>query len=148
MKNTKLILILFISVLFIDCASVGFVKEPPFTIESAIYYPSKFNNKSKVYIRYTPFEKVVFDSLFLKNKKAKTLIKTKGDLKYIFVEFDKTLNNKDLILDNNRTKESINQLPSYQNSSFKLNRNEVVISYLLNNKTYYYKVKNLKEVSY
>jgi len=147
MKKIKFILVFLISLVLVKCASVDFEKQPPFTIESAIYYPSKLNEKAKIYIRYTSFENTVFDSLFFKNRKAKTLIKTKENLKYIFVEFDEQATKKDLILDSNPIKESVNQLPSTKKSSFNLNKNEVVLSYLLNDKIYYYKLKNLKEAS-
>ena len=148
MKTLKIIFSIFISFLFLQCASLQFENQPPFIIESATYYHNKTEllkkGNSKMYIRYTSKDKIVFDSLFFRNKKSKIDIKTKGDLKYIFVDIKKTSILKDFTLDANPIKELKNKFPQSANFPFKLKEDEAIISYISKEKTKYFRIKNVK----
>jgi hypothetical protein len=54
-------------------------------------------------------------------------------------------NNPDYILDENPTKEYGNKAPVIKKSKYKLNLNEAVLQFLVNNKIQLYKIVNIKE---
>ncbi|WP_405610185.1 hypothetical protein [Polaribacter sp. Asnod1-A03] len=137
------IIILFFALFLLKCASVKTEKEAPFIVESTTYYKGEVKEESSIHIRFTPLEEIKFDSLYLRNKKAKIKIKRKGGLEYIFAEFDKKPIKQDLVLDVNPKKELKNKIPKSQNILFKLKENEAVISYFINEEIAYFKIKEI-----
>ena len=87
------------------------------------------------------------DSVFFRNMKTK-LKQDLNSLQPVFVGvFTFPNTEKDYILHENAAKEYGNTPPNITvNTPFELKKNEAVVSYLLDNKTYYYKIDEVEEI--
>ena len=126
-------------------SNMDFTSNPPFKIQEI--YSQKWvagvrggGSGTNVYITFSEVsEGVVFQEIFFQNKKSllKTTSKNKMGANF------KSTQNSDVIMDVDSTKEAVNIPP--EKIPFQLEDNEAVISYFENDKTYYYKVSNMKE---
>ena len=71
------------------------------------------------------------------------IFEVKSSKNSVFVGYYKNETEKDFIMDSNSTKETANIPP--KRFPFKLENNEVVLSYEYHNKMYYYKISNMEE---
>ncbi|WP_158840003.1 hypothetical protein [Polaribacter sp. L3A8] len=149
MKAIKIITIISITLLFLQCAGSKFDKKPPFNIQSSTYYKNingiHKNTLSYIYIRYTSKDNIQFDSLYFRKNKIKIQIKTIEGLKYAFGEFKKNSISKDFTLDANPIKELKNPIPNIQKFPFNLKDNEAVIKYQQKGKTKFFKIKDIQK---
>jgi hypothetical protein len=150
MKNFKIILSLFITLLFLQCNSLKFVKKPPFKIEKASYN-NWFGGQpgvsgTKIEIELKENSSIAFDSIFFRNKSTKIEINTTTKKTLLIGHFTTSKRqNRDLILDINVTKEMKNTLPDVKQIPFELNENEAIISYKVGNKINYFKIENVEK---
>jgi hypothetical protein len=87
---------------------------------------------------------VKFDSIYF-SKKIMKLERTKTkDKKMIIANFVSDVK-QDIILDINSSQEINNTVPEIKKFPFELNQNEAIISYILKEKTKYFKVKSIKK---
>ena len=89
---------------------------------------------------------IVLDSIYFRNKKTKLVIKSNKKGTTYVGSFVQRNTPKDIILSNDLIKESKNKLPTKSlEIPFKLNLNDVVISYIFDSKIYYAKFENITE---
>lgn len=140
----KLLSIPLLTIILIQCTSVKFSNSNPFKVKSAIYTT---NGNVKIY--YNSANTIVFDSIFFNGKKRKVKLNKNEKGTYLTASFNNSLISlKDLQLHKNPAKEYGNTPPipiKDKKIPFKLKENEAVISYKINGKTNYYKVKNLQK---
>ena len=141
----KVLSILIIVISFSQCGSVNFEKNPPFEITSAVYenwiggQPGIRGTNVKInYIANTDFE---FNSVYFSNKVTKLQTKKAISGKLVIGYFNTSTRQNDIVLDENPTKELNNPVPNLKKFPFALKEDEAVISYIINNKTEYYKLK-------
>lgn len=136
----KLLSITLLALVFTQCASVKLSKKAPFTVQSASYMA---NGDIKIY--YNSAEKIFFDSIYCKGGKIKAELKKDEKGTYIVGVLGNSLANlKDIQLHSNPKKEYGNTPPKKEKEiPFKLENNEVVVSYKVDSKTNYYKIKNV-----
>ena len=147
----KTISILIIILSFSQCGSAKIENKAPFKIASATY-----NNwvggvpgvsGTRVEIKLTEKEDIVFDSLFFQNKKTKVEISEEKKVTVLRGFFNtSTKKNVDFILHSDAKKELKNTVPKQEKFPFELKQNEAIISYKINNKTKFYKIENINEV--
>lgn len=152
MKNTITILSSFlILTVFTNCASSQFDKKPPFAVVEAKHQEWKDDQGLKGTLVTIAFadkvdENIQFDSIYFDNKAAPiitALIDDKTVLSGKFKAFN--IADKNIIMDIDPKKEFGNKPPTIQKKSpFKLEKNECVISYTLNNKKRYFKLDSLQ----
>jgi hypothetical protein len=150
MKNFKIIVSLFTTLLFLQCSSLKFVKKPPFKIEKASYN-NWFGGQpgvsgTKIEIKLKENSSIAFDSIFFRNKSTKIEINTTSKKTLLIGHFSTSKRkNRDLILDVNVSKEMKNALPDAKQIPFELNENEAILSYKIENKINYFKIKNVEK---
>lgn len=147
-KNRKIIFPLFILTL-ISCGSFQFEKQPPFTIIEGTYthwvggIPGV--SGTNINITYKADVEIQFDSIFFKDKKTKVSFKNYNNQTSILGQFMNK--SDDLQLHEESKMEYGNTVPEdlrYTNPfPFKLDDNEVVLSYIEDNKTKYFKYSEL-----
>lgn len=137
----KLLGITLFALIFTQCASVKLSDDAPFTVQSATYTP---NGDVKIY--YNAVNKVMFDDIYFNGKQRKLTLNKDEKGTYITGSFQNSLVNlKDIQLHSDPAKEYGNTPPQKEKEiPFKLKENEAVISYKIDGKTNYYKVKNLR----
>lgn len=149
MKTMKILSLLAIIFGFSHCGSAKFDTNPPFKIDRASYtnwvggQPGVRGTKVEVIL--TEKSDIAFDSLFFNNKKTK-LENTEIDQATFLIGHFSTSKKQDIILHLDSKKELKNEPPKLIKFPFKLKKNEAVISYIVNNKTHYFKTEVLKEV--
>lgn len=147
MKPIKILLFFLLIIGFSQCGSSKFENDPPFLILSAVVYNNPEKLETNIYIRYKGYHNesfIEFDSIFFKKQKVKIDIKTMRGLTYVYGVFKKSIQ-RNLVLDSNPIKEINNPVPDIKKFPFKLNENEAVLSYIINGKLKYYKIKSLKK---
>ena len=147
----KLVGILIMVISFMQCGSVKFDKNPPFTITEAT-----FNNwtggqpgvgGTRVLIGYSSSSNIEFDSIYFKDKITKIEMHSKEDKTFLIGHFNNSNREKyDIIIDADRKKEINNKPPEIVKIPFELKENEAVISYKEDGKTKYFKIENIKQV--
>ncbi|OSY88981.1 hypothetical protein WH52_04780 [Tenacibaculum holothuriorum] len=148
-RTMKLIAVLFSMLGLTQCKSVKFDTQPPFKIQSAhairMVGGMPGNSSIQLKIAYTSNDEVSFQELFYQNKKTKVFTGAEKKQKLVTGTFNtSTVNDKnDLILHNDPTRELKNKAPE-EKFPFQLKENEAVISYVKNNKTYYFKIEDIK----
>lgn len=86
---------------------------------------------------------IVLDSVYFRGKSSKLEFMPTNNT---YVGRFKTLPQQDIILSNDVREEYKNKLPKQQNdTNFSINDNECVVSYLLENKMHFFKIKNIIE---
>lgn len=89
---------------------------------------------------------IQLDSVFFRGKAAKFELKPSDSTLYIGRFINKSSDKPDLIMSNNMMEEYVNKAQKIQtHSEFKLEQNECIVSYKLNGKIYYHKIKDLVE---
>lgn len=153
MKFMKLLSVLLLTISFTQCASSKFDKNPPFTIEKAIvnHWVGGVEGASgtNVLIYLNKMPNVTFQNIYFNNKIEKIQHKKTAQGTPILVGYftkNSKIASNDMILDADHKKEFGNQLPqAVQKFPFELKENEAVISYKKDEKTLYYKVKNIQQ---
>ncbi len=146
MKGLKFISIITIIIGFAMCKSLKLEENPPFKIISATYknwvggQPGVRDTNVK--IQFSSTKTIQFDSIYFDNKVAK--LQTKNSNDNLLMGYFNTSTRRDLILDANTTKELKNPVLAIKKFPFKINKNEAVISYKINGKIKYYKIKSLQ----
>lgn len=146
MKGLKFISIITIIIGFAMCKSLKLEENPPFKIISATYKNWVGGQQgvrgTNVTIKFSSTKTIQFDSIYFDKKVAK--LQTKNSNDNLLMGYFNTSTRRDLILDANPTKELKNTVPAIKKFPFKLNENEAVISYKINGKIKYYKIKSLQ----
>ena len=143
--KTLSILLLILS--FSQCGSTQFEKNTPFIIDSANYMTWTGGQPGihgiNVQIQLKEKSNITFDSLYFRNKATKIEIK---EASLIITNYTNSKNkNLDITLHLDPKKEFRNKLPIQKKIPFELSKNEAVLTYQLNGKTKYYKIKDIKE---
>ncbi|PHS66867.1 MAG: hypothetical protein COB12_05390 [Flavobacterium sp.] len=152
MKQFKNFALVLITVLFLSCGgsksnneNVKIVENPPFSIfkihsQKWVAGVQGGGSGINLYVSIKNIsEGVEIKEFYFGNK----ITEVKHTSENNYVGYFKTETNRDVIMDGNATNEAANIPP--QKSPFQLAKNEAVISYSENNKTYYYKVSNIEE---
>ncbi|WP_299712955.1 hypothetical protein [uncultured Tenacibaculum sp.] len=137
--------------LFMSCASYQFEKQPPFKIISGTYTNwvggVRGVSGTNINIVYSSNQEVEFDSIFYKDRKTKVSYKKNGSETSLLGQFRNET--EDFQLQRSAQLEYGNSLPNDKkkkiDNPFKLDGNEVVISYKENNEIKYFKYSNLTE---
>ena len=152
MKKMKLLGMILLALVFTQCASLQFDKNPPFKVTSAAYTNwvggVEGVSGTNVIIGYTSVNDVAFDSIFFRGRKAKVSFKGSDAKKLIMAQFStSTIQNKrDLQLHRNGVQEYGNQPPVVKEDfPFELKDDEAVLSYIEGDKTKYFKVENIQK---
>lgn len=147
----KIINALFFSVftlLFMNCASYQFEKQPPFKVISAEYINTigglPNSGSTLISITYTSASDVKFDSIFYIDNKVKVNKKISNSKKVISGRFyqSQSKKNGDFVLHEDPKEEYGNTIPNRK--GFNLKNTEAVISYYKRGKLKYYKIEKLK----
>ena len=155
MKTIKKLLLIPIIALvmmsFTQCSSAQLDKKVPVTITEAFYQdwvggrPGSKGTLVSIKIN-NPDTKMTFDSIYFNNKAVKlqsNLIKNELTLKGNFMVITKP---NDMIMHADSTKEFGNTAPKLAAKvPFELEKDEAVISYMINDKKRYFKVENIKK---
>lgn len=152
MKKIKAISTVFLTLIFVKCASVPTKKAHPFTVTKAIYKNDtnriKGINSLNVTVNYTSEKEIDFQKLFYKGRQQKVSFKKGIDEgKTLFVQFKKINKNiSDLQLHGDSKKEFGNS-PSKKETAFPfdLKENEAILSYKQDNVIKYFKIKNIEK---
>jgi hypothetical protein len=152
LKNTDIIPLLFI-ILLLGCKStrsINFQSEIPLQIESPYFQTwlsgvQGVGSGVDVFLPVLSLNGVVPDSLHFRGQQQKAFYKNK----MIIGRFSTPQNQRqDVILSNEPLAEASNQLlPIRNNSPFELPDNVCVLSYIIENKRYYYKITDLVQRS-
>ena len=150
MKVIKLVSITIIIVNLSLCRSINIEKEPPFQLEKSAYnnwvggQPGVKGIQLVIALREN--STIAFDSVFFQKRATKIEINI-VDEKMLLIGHFNTSNrlNSDLVLDINITKEIKNSVPEIKKFPFELKDNEAIISYKLDGKTNYFKIKNIEK---
>ncbi|NGY36654.1 hypothetical protein FQU23_003910 [Flavobacterium sp. XN-5] len=90
-----------------------------------------------------PIEQGTFlDKIYFKNQTA--IVEKENDRTFV-AHFQEVELNKDLILDSDSTKEYGNKVPVIMKPKFELEPSEAVLEYRNKEKTFFYKIKGVKE---
>lgn len=155
MKTINFLFILTIIISFSQCGSLKFDEHPPFEIKSAVY-ENWFGGQPgvsgiNVKIHFSSNRTIEFDSIYFSNKVAKLEAKDANKNTVVFGYFNTSTRQNNLVLDANPIKELKNPVPEIKKFPFKLKKNQAVISYKINGKIKYYKIKSLvksKSINY
>ena len=150
MKVIKLVSITIIIVNLSLCRRINIEKEPPFQLEKSAYnnwvggQPGVKGIQLVIALREN--STIAFDSVFFQKRATKIEINI-VDEKMLLIGHFNTSNrlNSDLVLDINITKEIKNSVPEIKKFPFELKDNEAIISYKLDGKTNYFKIKNIEK---
>ncbi|WP_146106925.1 hypothetical protein [Polaribacter porphyrae] len=146
MKQFYRISMLTLTFIFLSsCVSIKFEDVTPFQIYSSNYYISKDRKETKIYVSYSSKDKIDFKNIYFLNQKSKLTKRTIAGKTYIFASFP-TYFKRDIILDNNSTKEFSNSIPNSKKTPFKLQEKEIVINYKEAGKIKYHKILSIKKV--
>ena len=136
---------------FTQCSSAQLDKKVPVTITEAFYQdwvggrPGSKGTLVSIKL-HNPDTKMTFDSIYFNNKAVKlqsNLIKNELTLKGNFMVITKP---NDMIMHADSTKEFGNTAPKLASKvPFELEKDEAVISYMINDKKRYFKVENIKK---
>ncbi len=152
-KSTIVLLVLVLLSIHFSCTSGTkvFEQNPPFTIKEATFQKwfagaQEFGSGIHVFLEIGNLSQDVKpDSIYFRGmaavlqKDAANPSKYEGNLK--------TSAKQDVIMDENPVKEMNNPIPDIQKFfPFELSPNEAVLAYSRNNKRYYYKILDLKEI--
>ena len=140
-------------ILFSNCATSQFDKNPTFIITEAKYQdwiggkPGAKGTLVTIAFAKPVEDNIQFDSIFFNNKSAKLSIDSFNEKRIITGNFS-TSNSYDkiIIMDKDPKKEFGNEVPKLtKKSPFQLSKNECVISYNIKNKKHYFKLNTLKK---
>ena len=140
-------------ILFSNCATSQFDKNPSFIITEAKYQdwiggkPGAKGTLVTIAFAEPVDNNIQFDSIFFNNKSAKLSIDSFNEKRIITGNFS-TSNSYDkiIIMDKDPKKEFGNEVPKLtKKSPFQLSKNECVISYNIKNKKHYFKLNTLKK---
>lgn len=144
MKAMKILFILATVFSFTKCKSIKVEDNAPFTIEKATYYTWAGGQAGvrgmNVTIQLKEASSVQFDTLYFKNKMAKV------EVKNTTIVANYSMSKKlptDIILDIDPKKEIKNEAPKTKKFPFQLEKNQAVLSYQIEGKTKYYKIKTI-----
>ena len=145
MKSLKILSILAIIFSFSQCGSTHFESNVPFVIDSAIYLGWSGGQPGvsgiNVTINLKTKSTIEFDSLYFRQKSVKVKVKESS---IILAAYNTSKNlSSDIILNLDPKKELKNKIPKQNTFPFKLKENEAVLSYHLEGKIRYFKIKNL-----
>jgi hypothetical protein len=150
MKTKASFLSVCITLLFIQCSSTQFVKNPEFNITSATYHswvggqPGTGGINIKIDVENAT--EVNFGAVYFRGKQTKLNRNKKNDTIFLLGHFPKKSNKNGLVLDKNTVKELQNKPPVDENTfPFQLEKNEIVISYSYKEKIKYFKTKVVKQ---
>jgi len=147
MKTIKFLLALTIILNFSQCGSTNFETNPPFEIESAVYYSWTEVQSGirglNVVIQLKGITSIEFDTCYF--RKRSTKIEVKGSSLLITKFTTSPKNVTDIIFHSDPIKEFKNKISEPNKFPFKLKGNEAVLSYLLNGEKRYVKIKGLKK---
>ncbi|MBJ2174076.1 hypothetical protein JBL43_07500 [Aureibaculum sp. A20] len=142
-----------ILILFSNCATSQFDKNPSFIITEAKYQdwiggkPGAKGTLVTIAFAEPVEDHIQFDSIFFNDTSAKLSIDSFNEKKMITGNFS-TSNSFDkiIIMDKDPKKEFGNEVPKIKKkSTFQLSKNECVISYNIKNKKHYFKLNTLKK---
>ncbi|AUC16598.1 hypothetical protein BTO06_16215 [Tenacibaculum sp. SZ-18] len=101
---------------------------------------------TQVKIIYTSENKIQFDSIYFQGKKVKASNFDSGNQKIVSANIYHSAVKKDIEMNGDAKKEYGNTLTASKITiPFKLKEDELVISYIIKNKTKYYKVRPVKK---
>jgi hypothetical protein len=135
---------------FSNCAGgkdVLFEREPPFEVKGAFFQnwvagiKGGGSGTNVSILLGSIIEEIAVKEIYYMDQVTKAVQDPQNIDKY--TGFFKSEINRDVIMDENAVKESMNTPPS--KSPFTLSKNEAVISYLHNGEIEYYKISNLEE---
>jgi hypothetical protein len=144
MKTLSMLLLI---LSFSQCGSTKYEKNTPFTIDSANYKVWTGGQPGvhgvNVQIELKEKSNINFDSLYFRNKVAKVEFK---EAILIIANYNTSKKkHSDFILHLDSKKEVQNKLPTQEKFPFELSENEAMLTYQINGKTKYYKIKEMKE---
>jgi hypothetical protein len=149
-KNTYIILLLFIT-LVLGCKStrsINFQSEIPLQIDSPYFQTwvagvQGGGSGIDVFLPVKDLNSIIPDSIHFRGQRVQTVYKNS----MIVGHFSTPQNQRqDVILSNEPLAEANNQLlPKEDHSAFELEPNTCVLSYILENKRYYYKITDLTQ---
>ncbi|MCT4700196.1 hypothetical protein [Tenacibaculum haliotis] len=124
---------------------------PPFTVNTASYshitggLPG--NNTLNLMIEFTENQSVDFQKVYFQNKVITAVIEQKQDKNYIAARYKTSTgeDKKDLVLNGDPVKEYGNTTKNEVKIPFELKENEAVVTYKVDEKIHYYKIKNIKK---
>jgi len=147
MKKLKLIIVLFISIGFVQCNILKLEKSPPFKVQGGVYNYWVGGQPGvsgiNVNINYLANDTVIFENMYFQRKTTKIETRTVAGKTHIIGHFNTSTREDILIIEgqNKTTKQEIKK----DKFPFNLNENEAVISYKEGVKTKYVKVEKLKK---
>tara|TARA_B110001454_G_scaffold157513_1_gene146824 strand:+ start:1520 stop:1999 length:480 start_codon:yes stop_codon:yes gene_type:complete len=148
MKFLSIIAILFS---FIQCGTIKLENNPPFKVKNASYHHwiggQPGVSGTNIIFKLKENSNINFDSIFFQNKSTKVEINTSANGIILIGNFNTSKRQrKNLILDSNVVKEMKNTLPDLRNFPFKLEENEAILTYRINNRIKYFKIKDIEKV--
>ncbi|WP_299059004.1 hypothetical protein [uncultured Polaribacter sp.] len=146
MNKIKIVFLLSLIYIFLQCGSSKSEKIGHLQIESSEYYNwvgglagvSGIN----VEIKLKKKSKIVFDSLYFRGKSVKTELKKN---KIIIANYSTSKVNNDIILHTDSKKEINNKPPKQNKFPFFLKENDAVLSYQFSGETRYVIIKDIKK---
>lgn len=141
----KLNLLLFISLLFMNCASHPIEQQPPFKIISATSSNS-IDGMKTITINYSSEKNIVFENIFYHKQRTKVSLKNTENKKVILGQFKNNDLGKlqNLQMEGDAKKEFGNKPTSKKEKTpFTLKNNEAIISYKEKGEVKYYKIENV-----
>ena len=149
MKILKILSVLTIICSLLQCGSTNLETSPPFEINSAAYFSwiggQPGISGMNVKIRYTSDKNIQFDSIYFRKKIVKLEVNISKDQKMIIGHFNTSSPNREIVLQLDPMKEMKNEIPEIKKFPFELNENEAIISYRVNDKIKYFKIKTVKK---
>jgi len=150
MKTMKLLSIIAILFSFTQCGSIKLEKNPPFKLEKATYHHwlggQPGISGTNIEVRLKENSNIDFDSIFFQNKSTKVEINTAVNKILLIGNFNTSKRqSRNLILDYNTVKELENRVPGLRKLPFKLKENEAILTYIIDNKIKYFKIKNIEK---
>jgi len=133
----KIMSLIFLAFIFIQCASISTGKKIPFTIDKASYKESSKN--IQIDINYTATSSIDFLNIYFKNHKIKL---TKNNNTSLSATYNKSVN-FDIQLHRNSKKEFGNH-PQQKVLPFKLKEEEAMLSYKERDTIKYFKLKKVE----
>ncbi|CAL2107914.1 conserved hypothetical protein [Tenacibaculum sp. 190524A02b] len=151
MKIMKLFGILILTIGLTQCGSMKPDQEPPFTIKEAsvtnIIGGMPGNNSTNLDIIFFSEKNVVFEKLYFADKITQATVEEKNGEKYLIGRFNTDIRDSkyDLNLHSDPKKEYGNKPPQQKEKlPFELKKGEAAVSYKVDKKTKYFKIKNIK----
>ncbi|CAL2102284.1 conserved protein of unknown function [Tenacibaculum sp. 190130A14a] len=146
----KLLGILLLTLSFTNCKSHKFEQNPPFIVHSATYVhvtggvPG--SQSLNLMIEFTSEKAIEFETVYFQGRSIKPVVEQKVNKQYLAARYNTSpeKGKHDLVLHSDSKKEYGNKPTSKEEEpTFNLKENEAIISYKINGKSHFYKLKNI-----